>query len=251
MNKSYLHFAVLIIISTFAFFACKKENDLHPYQNNYRIVNFTKKTTRTDSVINDNYGFTYDIFNRVVTISHTTNRINANNFISYLTYKNDTIYDTTRFVNGIVYSVDTFVTDLTGNIVATFMAGVAYRYNYLNDLLTRKTFANNDFLYYTSYNGNMIKQLPSKTGYDTIDYHYYTDLNNRPGDYFHLNDMARYGYSFRRNTNLIKDYLGPNDSVVVEYTIDAYNKISKVRAYNSNRVNTQLEDYDIQYEKYK
>ncbi|NCX94930.1 MAG: hypothetical protein EBX41_00725 [Chitinophagia bacterium] len=259
MKKSSILSIILLLSVASVWVACKKTTELHPYRNNYRLINFTKKTTRIDSVISDNYGFTYDIFSRVTMISHTTNRINASNFISYLTYRNDTVYDTTRFINGVVYSVDTFVTDLNGNFARVYMGGVLTRYGYLNDLLTRKEANDSVYNIFTSYNGNVTKQIPIRPNsdtasakYDTTTYTYYTDQNNYPGDYFYLNDMARFGYCFIRNTNLINEIKTYSTRTVVDYTIDAYNRISKVHAVITDTARTTVtEDYDLQYEKYK
>lgn len=258
MNRAILRFAVLIILSIAAFTACKKTHPLHPYPENQRLLNFTKTSTPYDKfgnpgiVINENFRFIYDVNNRVSQITHTTNAGLSNNLISNLTYRNDTIYDTTRFVNLTVKQVDTFITNLSGQITRTFINGAKVNYGYLGKVLSRKEMNDTNFIIYNSYNGNIIKSVSSLVDKATEEYTYYTDLPNRTGDYFQLENISRYGFNFMQNSNLIYTLKTPSSTSTFTYVIDADSKITKTTAKIVDTSKSYvISVYDLQYEVYK
>ncbi len=255
MTKQFLRFTVLIFISVALFSSCKKTHPLHAYPDNMRLLNFTKTTTTSTSptvIVYENYRFIYDGYNRVSQIIHTKND-GSSNLISNLTYKNDTIYDTTRYVNqSTLIEVDTFVTDQKGLISITYEPGLKTEYTYLGKLLTRKATSSTDYFTYTSYNANILKATNSLDANKNTDCTYYTDKFNRVGDYLQLNGFLKYGFNFYQNDNLIWKLIYPNVTVNIDYVIDADNKITKTTALSVDAAgHTTTEVFDLQYEQFK
>ena len=224
MNKQFLRFTVL-------------------------LTSYSDNSIVTDEV----YRFAYDGFNRVSQVVHTKNDGSANT-INTFTYRNDTIYDTTRYVNqSTVTEVDTFIVDSRGFIAITYLLGVQTTYSYLGNLLTRVAKSNVDYYTYNSYNNNFTKAVASLSTINPIVYYtFYTDLPNRPGDYLQLNSDLRYGFNFYQNSNLVRSIAYTFDTTKLTYVIDADSKITRTTAVTydtAHRATTEV--YDIQYEKFK
>ena len=253
MNKQFLRFTALVILSVFVISSCKKNHSLHSYPDNIRLLSFAKTTSYSNNttVINENYRFLYDVYNRVSQIIHTKND-GSSNKICYLTYKNDTIYDTTRYVNqSAVLEVDTFVVDSRGFITYTYMLGNVTSYSYLGNLLTHIS-SNSTSYTYNSYNGNFTTAIPGNATTVPLYYTFYTDQFNRTGDYLQLNSCLTYGFNFYQNNNLVRSIGYVYDTTKLTYVIDADNKITQTTAITTDtgyRKTTEV--YDIQYETYK
>ncbi len=254
MNKQFLRFSVLIFISVSIFISCKKTHPLHAYPDNMRINNFTRVTTTStsSSILNETFSFSYDGYNRVQKIIHVKND-GSSNLVSTLTYSNDSIFDTTRYVNlATIIEIDTFITDQKGLISVTHEPAGATSYDYIGKLVSRRTFSNGDNYLYTSYNANLLKATYSADPAKNIDYTYYTDKFNRPGDYLQITSFLKYGYNFYQNDNLIWHTVSPYQTTTVDYVIDADNKITRTTAVIADTAGAlKTEVYDFQYEQYK
>ena len=264
MQKTILSYSCLIILSFFLFASCKKRShDLNPYPTNTRIQNFNKVITNTPgpltggavSVIDENYGFIYDQFNRVTQIIYTTNDPLKTNLVSYLVYSNDTIYDTIKYVNNTIKEIDTFATDLRGNIITTFIQGAVTQYSYLNNLLTRVNYPDalsDNYYIYNSYDGYFTKSVYSLDTNKNLNYTFYTSLPNRPGDYLQLNSLEQYGYNFYQNSDLIWSIKGITQTANVTYVMDANNQITQTTAdiLDTSGAKQNIV-YTMQYQTYK
>jgi len=264
MNKASLRFCILIAISSFAFFSCKKEHDLNKYPTNSRLLNLTRRIDSLDSVggghsgvvlatVNENFRFLYDNYNRVSQIYYTTNAVATPNTISTFTYAHDTIFKTIRSINETFMELDTFVTDYHGHITSTYINGHVINYSYYGDLLVRVDSTNGAAGYsnYTSYNGNFTASKSSLgAGYDGR-YTYFTDMPNRTGDYLYIRSMVRYGVNLYQNRSLINTIDLPGYFTTATYVIDGDSKVTQTTAITAyiNKF-SQRDTYDIQYEKY-
>jgi hypothetical protein len=201
----------------------------------------------------ENYRFYYDGFNRVNQITYTTNNPLLPNTQSNLTYTNDTIYDTIRYVSQAVKEVDTFITDLHGLITTTYIQGVLTNYSYYNQLLTRIDYPGSYYSLFTSYYGNFLKMQPSVATVPVVNYTYNIDMADRPGSYLHLLSMARYGFNFYHSNNLVRSIATPTTTNNLTYEIDADSKITRTTSVITDTGSAPLSTtiFDIQYEKYK
>lgn len=254
MTKHALRYTVLIFLSVCVFISCKKTHPLNPYPENVRLLSFTKSSTTPGSTsgLNETYRFVYDGYNRVVQITHTKND-GSSNLVTTLNYRNDTIYDTTRYMNlSTIVEIDSFITDKKGLISVTYEPGVTTTYEYSGKLLTRKSFSSSNYFFYTSYNSNFIKSTSSVDPADNVQYTYYTDKFNRTGDYLQLNSFLKYGFNFFQNDNLVWKVIRSTDTTKLQYVIDADNKITRTTANIVDTFgNQRTEVYDLQYEIYK
>lgn len=262
MLQNVRRIAVMTIVAVVALAACKKESHpLNPNPGDQRLNSFSKLTTKYDRLnkqpilgyvpVKENYAFTYDLLGRINTITYTTNDVTVPNTISELTYKNDTIYDTIRYLNRAVKEVDTFITDYRGYVVRTHMLGKTTNYQYFGNLLSRVEYADTDYVTYRAYNNNFTRSVPSVTsrGSETT-YTVYTDLDNRVGDFFGLESLARYGYNFYMYKKLIRSQTTIGFSAYVDYKVDAYQRISQTRVAYLLADSVSV-IYDIQYQDYK
>ncbi len=253
MNRHSLRLAPIFILSFFIFFSCNKKNDLNPYPDNNRLLNFTKTITTTPPlggtpvITNENYRFVYDGNNRVSQIVFTSNDPLRSNTISYMKYAHDTIYDAIKLVNGNLVELDTLITDTKGNINITHIAGIETNYQFYGKLLSRIDYFNGVHEEFTSYNGNFIKAISSLGDAYNSNYTYYTDQVNRIGDYFQLNSVCRYGLNFYKNNSLIRTAQTPTSLVNASYVIDGDSKITKTTATIVD-ANPRTEVYELQYE---
>jgi hypothetical protein len=257
MNKASLRFSILIALSVFVLFGCKKNHPLNTYPANSRLLNVTRESTKysplsiAGGVVNENYRFVYDNLGRVSQIFYSTNDISKSNTISNLIYKGDTILDRITFVNNVLSEQDTFITDLHGHITKTYIQGSVTSYQYYGDLLTRVDYNDGTFENFTSYNGNFTAAKSSLGTVHDTRFTYFTDKPNRAGDYFHLVSMFRYGYNLFQNQSLVSTITIPTGTTTVNYVIDGDSKVTKTTA---NVVDTSgyyhTDIYDLQYEKY-
>ncbi len=265
MNKQSLRFSAFVALIFVVLFSCKKTNSLNPYPSNVRLANYTKSIKRTTyptvPIYTENYRFVYNQVNQIAQIYFTTNDPAGGNYIAHLEYVGTRIYDTITSVSGSFIELDSFITDLKGNITTTYIGASKTGYSYDGNLLTRIDYGSS-YSIFTSYNGNFIKAVSSLgDGYDE-DYTYYTDQFNRIGDYFWLQSVSRYGLNLYKYSSLVRSYGSPTDSSQYSYTIDAYNKITQVVAINNdtfshNMIGTTVvhpysdtEIYNLQYETY-
>lgn len=255
MTKHFLRFAVLIFISVALFSSCKKTHPLNAYPDRTRVLSFTRATSSSTNptIVYEIFSFNYDGFSRVRQITHSKNDGSAN-MISTLTYVNDTIYDTTRFVNqATVVQTDLFVTDKKGLITGTYEIGGTLNtlYTYEGKLMTHKVVSTGDDYTYTSYNYNLLKGTDSHDALKNTSYDYWTDKFNRPGDYLQITSFLKYGYNFYQNDKMIRSITTPFTTLTYDYVIDAYNKVTRTTAVTTDTARrTQTEVYDFQYETY-
>jgi hypothetical protein len=87
--------------------------------------------------------------------------------------------------------------------------------------------------------------------YPTEAYTVYNNLAYRTGDYLQLQSFTLWGYSLYQNSNLVKSIINTGYTTTVSYTIDAYNKITQMRAVVTDSLsNTKTTVYNLQYEIY-
>ncbi len=144
MKKIFLLlFAAVSLSFFFICNSCKKtQHPTNPTPANYRILSYTKATMGVYP--SDNYRFYYDGRNRVSEILFSNNDSNGIKVgapiskRSVFYYTNDTIIKiTTNVVNKKVLETDTFITNSSGQIITTFMAGHNNNYQYYGKLLAR------------------------------------------------------------------------------------------------------------------
>ena len=255
MTKQFLRSTVLIILSVSVFFSCKKTHSLNPYPDNVRLLNFTKSTKYASGAptLNETYRFVYDGYNRVSQITHTKDD-GSQSLIKTLAYRNDTIFDTTRYLNlQNVQQTAFYITDQKGMIGVTYEPASTTTYDYIGKLVTKRAYSNSNYYTYTSYNYNLTRRVSSVDAVNNEEYSYYTDKFNRIGDYIQLNSFLQYGFNFYQNDNLIWKIKKVTGDISVDYDIDAYNKITKTTALVSDSAGhlLQTETYDLQYEIYR
>ncbi|MBC7553850.1 MAG: hypothetical protein H7257_07710 [Taibaiella sp.] len=254
MNRHSLRLPVLILLSVFTIISCKKTNTLNPYPNNYRLLNVTRTATPSLSslqIVNENYRFVYDNYNRVTQVVYTTNNAAASNTISYLTYVEDTIFKTTRFVNETLAEKDTFISDLRGHITKSYILGQVTKYAYLVNLLSRVDYNDTNYVNYTSYNGNFLAAVSSLGPAYKGTFEFFTDKPNRNGDYLQLLSMFKFGQNIYQNSSLVRNITVPGTIADITYVIDADNKVTKTTAVVTDSSGSYHTDvYQMQYETY-
>jgi hypothetical protein len=173
------------------------------------------------------------------------------NTINHFDYAADTVYKTITFVNLINVEKDTFITDLKGHVITSYIQGKVTNYTYFDNLLTSVRYDDTTSAIYTSYNNNFTSAVSSLGAAANSTYTYYTNLENRVGDYFHMQSMFKFGLNIYQNQNMVRTITEPTYSVACNYTIDAYRKVTKVNATvtdTSRLVPVINEEYLIQYE---
>lgn len=252
MKRQSLTLLSLVLMVFVSILSCsKKTHELNPSLNNSRLLSVVKTSTSTTDTNSENYRFVYDGLGRVSEIFYTNNKLSVANTISHFKYVEDTVYKTITFVNLINVEIDTFITDLKGHVITSFIQGKVTNYTYFDNLLTSVRYDDTTSAIYTSYNNNFTQALSSLGTAANSIYTYYTDLENRTGDYFHLQSMFKFGMNIYQNQNMIRTITEPTYSVACNYTIDAYRKVTRTFATitdTARLVPVINEEYMIQYE---
>lgn len=252
MKRQSLTLLSLVLMVFVSVVSCKKKtHELNDYPANVRLLNVVKTSTSSVDTNSENYRFVYDALGRVSDIFYTNNKLSVANTINHFDYVSDTVFKTISFVNQIRVEKDTFITDLKGHVIKSYIQGKTVSYTYFDNLLTSVTYNDTNSAIYTSYNNNFTQALSSLGAANNSTYTYYTDLENRIGDYFYLQSMFKYAMNLYQNQNMVRTITEPTYSVAASYTIDAYRKVTKVNATvtdTSRYVPPVNEEYLVQYE---
>lgn len=252
MKRQSLTLSALVLMVFVSVVSCKKKtHDLNPYPANTRLLSIVKTSTSTADTNSENFRMVYDALGRISDIFYTNNKLSVANTISHFDYVGDTVYKTISFVNLIQVDKDTFITDLKGHILTAYAQGTVTNYTYFDNLLTSVRYNDTNSAIYTSYNNNFTQALSSLGSANNSTYTYYTNLENRIGDYFYLQSIVKYAMNLYQNQNMVRTITEPTYSVSVNYTMDAYSKVTKVNATvtdTSRYVPAVNEEYLLQYE---
>lgn len=229
MKKTILSF---IIISSFIFFSCKKENPASTDNSNYKVKTYSEKMVNGSDSISVDYNFTYDAQNRITSmfvVSDPSEKFiytyNSDNKITMdLMSSAGNIYEESFFKNSqpdSTYQYDDTQDTTTEKYIYNSSNQLTKMYEY--DYSNGQASLSNTTSYTYDGSGNLVKTEDTDTNVETFDY--YTDLVNSMPQISPLLPSPK--------TSLIKTHTVtsngyPVGTVTFTYTFDSLNRISTV-----------------------